>query len=439
MAASFALRLSWRFALAVLLTATGAAGAVLAGWGALAAFLTAATTGLALGGWLFGRELAAAVRTLRALRDGVRGFAARDFTLELAVTRGDELGELTELYDALGDALRHERSALRQQEALLDTVLQTTPTALLLLNARSRIVFANRAARQLFEPPRRLEGESFDELLASAPVELAQAFGQGNDTLFSYAGPEAGGEEEIFHVGRRRFELAGQPHTLVLLSRMTAELRRQEVEVWKRTIRTMSHEINNTLAPVASLARSAASLLERPEARPRLAEALAVIEERADHLRSFLDGYARLARLPPPAKRELAWAPLLDELVRLYPFTPHLDPRAPAGWGDPGQLQQVLLNLLKNAHEAGGLAEEIALEILPAPEGGVRLRVLDRGTGLSATATREALRPFFSTKPGGSGLGLALCREIVEAHGGRLRLEGRPEGGTAAVIWLPGR
>jgi nitrogen fixation/metabolism regulation signal transduction histidine kinase len=400
-----------------------------------AVLLVAAGFGLPVGWWLLDRALLPAVRVLGALRDGVQGYRDHDFSLNLAVDRGDELGELVELYNAVGDVLRDERSALIQREMLLETVFEATPTALVLTDARDRIVFVNRAARELFVARGRYEGSALGEILADCPEGLREALASGRDALFSL---DQGGEEEIFHVAHRVFELNGRRHGLTLVKRLTPELRRQEVDVWKRAIRTLSHELNNSLAPIASLARSVRLMVGKPEHEERLGSALDVIEERALHLKEFLEGYARFARLPQPVRQEVAWGPFLDELRQVVPFAPAGEPPSAPGRFDPGQMQQALINLLKNAQESGGPPEEVSLAVEPSGEGGVRFRVLDRGTGMSDEASAKALLPFYTSKPGGSGLGLPLCREIVEAHGGRLRIERRPGGGTAVICWLPG-
>jgi signal transduction histidine kinase len=169
----------------------------------------------------------------------------------------------------------------------------------------------------------------------------------------------------------------------------------------------------------------------------RLAGALDTIEERATHLKTFLDGYASFARLPLPARRPIAWKDLLAGIEGLYPFTVEGSlPAAPA-FADPAQLQQVLINLLKNASESGSAPEAISLDVREAATGGVELCVSDRGKGMAPDVLRSALLPFFSTKKTGTGLGLALCREILEAHGGRLSLHPRDGGGLVVRCWFP--
>jgi two-component system nitrogen regulation sensor histidine kinase NtrY len=425
-----------------------AALVVVAGLGAAAAWwlespwavlLAAVGLGFPAGWWILGRVLGPASRVLQALRDGVRGFKDHDFSLSLAVDRRDELGELVELYNAVGDVLREERRNLIQREMLLETVLESTPTAIV-LTQRDRVIFSNRSARELFDLGAlggRLEGKSFGRILEECPPALREVLESGRDALISLE-PEGRAEAEVFHVSRRFFALNGQRHDLTLIKRLTPELRRQEVDIWKKAIRTMSHEINNSLAPIASLARSARHISQTPEHRERLGPVLDIIEERSSHLRDFLEGYARFARLPAPRKEAVDWQPFLAELRELFPF--HLDGEPPARPGrfDPSQVQQALINLLKNAQESGSAAEEIRLGVEETAEGGVRLRVLDRGAGMSEEELKKALLPFYTSKATGSGLGLPLCREIVEAHGGHLRIERRDGGGTAVVCWLPG-
>jgi two-component system nitrogen regulation sensor histidine kinase NtrY len=382
------------------------------------------------------RVLLPAAATLHALRDGVQGFRERDFSLQLAAVRFDELGELVELYNSVGEVLRDERTRLVQREMLLETVFEASPLAIVLTGAGDRVVFANRVGRELFAPGGRFEGLRFPEVLEQCPSALREALDRGQDSLFAV---DQRGEEEVFHASRRAFDLNGQRHELTLVRRLTHELRRQEVDVWKRAIRTLSHELNNSLAPIASLARSVRLMVDQPEHAERLAGALDVIEERALHLKEFLEGYARFARLPSPRPEEVEWAPFLAELGALVSFAPPPELPSVPGWFDRGQLQQALINLLKNAHESESPPEEVRLEVEPAGEGSVRVKVLDRGSGMDEGELRRALLPFYTSKPGGSGLGLPLCREIVEAHGGHLRIEGRSGGGTAVVFWLPGR
>jgi len=163
------------------------------------------------------------------------------------------------------------------------------------------------------------------------------------------------------------------------------------------------------------------------------------MRERLDHLQRFLDGYARFARLPRPRPEEVDWRRFLDTLqdfpqVKLQGTLP-----AHPGWFDPAQLRQVLVNLFKNAIEASDGEPDVGLRVETAPNGGTWIQVSDHGRGMDDDTIRQALLPFYSTKPEGSGLGLALCREILEAHGGKIALQARDGGGTVVTCWLPPR
>ena len=200
-------------------------------------------------------------------------------------------------------------------------------------------------------------------------------------------------------------------------------------------IRVISLELNNSLAPISSLAHSGRILGREPDSG-KLDRVFASIEERAHHLKSFIDGYARFAKLPAPRIEDVNWAAFLATLKDLTPYTLEgATPRATARF-DPVQMQQVLINLLKNAHESGSPEAAVTLSLRQDGEG-LRLDVADAGPGMGPEVLEQALLPFYSTKQSGTGLGLPLCREIVEAHGGRLSLANRAGGGLLVSIWLP--
>lgn len=371
-------------------------------------------------------------RLITALGDGVASFKDGDFSISINPGRDDELGQLVQHYNAAGDVLRRERQGLYQRELLLDTVIQSTPWALVLTNAHDRVVYSNVAARQLFNQGRRFEGHAFADLLARAPDSLREAVESGRDGMF---GVRRGDEDEIYHLSRERFTLNAQHHSLYLFKQLTRELNRQEVAIWKKVIRVISHELNNSLAPINSLAHSGRMLLRQPDPE-RLESVFATIEERAQHLKLFIDGYGRFAKLPAPRPEDVVWEPFVASLRTLHTFT--LDGALPEQPGrfDPAQLQQVLINLLKNAHESGSAVERVTLRVRQSLEG-MRLDVGDGGPGMTPEVLEQALLPFYSTKQSGTGLGLPLCREIVEAHGGRLSLANRAEGGLMVSVFIP--
>lgn len=371
-------------------------------------------------------------RTLQAVSDGITSMKDRDFSVSITPSSQDELKALVESYNGLGELLRAERQALYQRELLLDTVIQATPLAMVLTNANDRVVYSNVSARQTFLGGRKLEGLAFSELLSAAPDPLRQAVASESDTLFTV---ETQGESEIYHLSQRSFLLNSQSHRLYLLKQLTRELSRQEVETWKKVIRVIAHELNNSLAPISSLAHSGRQTVEHPDPA-QLERIFRTIEERARHLHTFIDGYARFAKLPRPQPEAVDWPAFLRSLQATAPFRLLSVPSNRPGVFDPTQMEQVLINLVKNAREAGAAQDSIDLDV-SEHAGGWRLQLMDRGTGMSEDVLRGALLPFFSTKPAGAGLGLTVCREVIEAHGGRISLANRQGGGLVATLWIP--
>lgn len=378
------------------------------------------------------RALAPMNTLFRTLAGTVANYRDGDYNFSVVVEASGALAELVEAHNQLGLTLFEQRQAVVERELLLDTMVQNTPVSMLLMDPSRRIVHANLAARQLLGDGRMLEGQSFDSLVSRMPEPLRDAIVRGGDGLFSVGEED---DKDTYHLSRRRFRLNGREHELVMLRQLTAELRRQEVHIWKKVIRVISHELNNSLAPIASLAHSGAELLRRGEYE-RLPLALATIEERARHLEGFIRGYAHFAKLPAPRRETVSWSRFINQLRSQIDF----DNQDPGTDGivrvDPAQLEQCLLNLLRNAHESGSDAADVHVSLRRMPQGW-RIEVRDRGTGMGDAALANALLPFYSTKRHGTGLGLALAREIAEAHGGRIALLNRKKGGLCVAVILP--
>ncbi len=368
----------------------------------------------------------------RALAGTVTSYRDGDFAFSLAWPKNDELGDLVDAHNQLGDTLRRQREALIHRELLLDTMVQNTPVAMVLCDPGGHVVYGNLAARHLLYGGRRLEGARLDAVLDAGPEALREAVTRGGDGLFIV---ERDGEEDTFYLARTGFRLNGRAHELFVLRQLTAELHRQEVRTWKKVIRVISHELNNSLAPVASLAHSGRELARRGQLE-QLDKVFTTISERARHLEQFILGYARFAKLPTPRPEPIAWPDFIERLKSQVAF--RLEgalPEAPARF-DLAQLEQVLINLVRNAHEAGSPPDEVTLQVRRQPNA-VAIEVSDRGSGMTEVVLSNALVPFYSTKRGGTGLGLALVREIAEAHGGRVALANRADGGLSVTITLP--
>lgn len=336
----------------------------------------------------------------------------------------------------LARTIASERAEHAQKERLLQTVVENAPMAIVLYGHTGKLLYSNAEARDLFFEGRSLTNENFLRLLDQAPEALRQGLLTETDALFTV---EQEGESQTYHLAKRYFDLDSEPHTLLMVKHLTPELGRQEIEVWKKVIRIINHELNNSLAPISSMVHSARLIARNPEQLAKLGRVFDTIEERSSHLAAFLEGYARFARLPKPRVERVAWGPFLDSIRVLLPDLAIGPAPATDAFFDAGQIQQVLINLLKNAREACSDAASIELSVSSEPDGAATLTVADRGTGMTDEVLKNALVPFFSTKETGTGLGLALCREIVDAHRGKLRLARRMGGGMLVSCALPGK
>lgn len=373
--------------------------------------------------------------SLRALEIGLLNFKDNDFSVSIPKVKKSEISQLIDLFNEVSGTLRTEKQYIYQRELLLDKVIQSSPNVMLLLNPQQQIIYANDAARHLFNNGQHIVGFMLPELLGKIESELADNIRSHKEGLFTLAGNQS----ESWHISRGSFALNNQQHDLLLLKQMTKELNRQEVAVWKKVIRLISHELNNSLAPISSMVNSGRKLTQKTST-PQLELIFNTIESRCDHLSQFIFNYARFAKLPLPQKTQVDWKSLIEQLAQHYPFDLEGELPVKMGWFDHIQLEQVLLNLLKNAHESGSDISKITMAVSEQElqgKSGCLISVSDEGMGMSAEVMQQALLPFYSTKQTGTGLGLPLCREIVEAHDGLISLHQRQPKGLTVQIWLP--
>lgn len=364
---------------------------------------------------------------LQALREGdysLRGSRAQ---------RGDAVGEVVAEINALADTLRTQRLALEEKSAQLAKVLGALDIAVLSFDDEGFLTLANPAAQRLLARDfAQLDGRS------ATALGLARFIGSGNSQVLDHAFPARSGRWEIRHA---RFRANGRPYDLLVISDLSRALREEERLAWQRMVRVLGHELNNSLAPIRSMADTVAAIIGRepPPAdwREDARSGLSVIAERADALARFMARYTQLARLPPSNRQEFDVDELARRVARLEQRLPVNVVAGPACHAqlDPDQIEQALINLVRNAADAA------------LPDGGVQLGwrihanmlemdITDDGPGLPTSG--NLFVPFFTTKPGGSGIGLVLARQIIEQHGGTLVLANRADAaGCIAQVCLP--
>jgi two-component system nitrogen regulation sensor histidine kinase NtrY len=378
------------------------------------------------------RPLATMTNVVAALREG--DFSVR---FHLAGRPTDPLDTLAHEVNALSSTLRAQRLGAAEAAALLHRVMEEIDVAILSFDASETVRLANRATERLL-------GRPHEELLARSATDLGLAdFLVGESPrVFEAAFPGGAGRYEL---RRSEFRQEGVPQRLLVLSNLSYALRQEERQAWQRLIRVLAHELNNSLAPIKSIAVSLEGLLaQAPPPADReddLRRGIGVIRARSESLERFMGAYAQLARLPAPRLQRVAVRPLVERAARLETRLPVKVAGGPDVEieADPDQIEQVLINLLRNAAEAA-FETKGGVSIGWSRDGGTAdwldLWIDDDGPGLPSTT--NLFVPFFTTKPQGSGIGLVLSRQIAEAHRGSLTLENRPDArGCRARLRLP--
>lgn len=387
------------------------------------------------------RSLQTMANLLSALREG-------DFAIRARGARRDEaLGDAMAEINTLSHTLQEQRLSALEATALLRTVMEEINIAIFAFDAEKKLRLANPAAQLLLgRPAERILGRDAAELGLTDCLEGAP------NRMLTFPG-RAG----RWGMRRSEFREGGRRHQLVVIADLSRTLREEELLAWQRIVRVLGHELNNSLAPIKSIAGSLGVLVKNqhraPDWEDDMRSGLDVIATRADSLARFMQAYARFARLPPPTLASCDFAALVHRVVALETRLPVEVRPSPALTlaCDATQIEQLLINLIRNAVEAAleqraGTGEQAPAAGSPGP--GVRLSwirrsdqaeivVEDDGPGI-ASATNLFV-PFFTTKPEGSGIGLVLCRQIAENHGGSLTLTNRTDAhGCIATLRLPG-
>jgi two-component system, NtrC family, nitrogen regulation sensor histidine kinase NtrY len=385
-------------------------------------------------GFAFGLR-SAVIRPLQTLSNMQSALREGDFSFRVRGAKmGDALGELMLEVNALSEMLREQRLGAVEASALLTTVMTEIDVAVFAFDGDRRLRLVNRAGeRVMAQNAERLLGKSAEEL------GLLECLDGESARTLEKSFP---GQSGRWGVRRSVFRQGGKPHYLVVIADLSRALREEERQAWQRLVRVLGHELNNSLAPICSIAGSLEDIMKR-EVRAAdweddLRRGLRVIVDRSDALSRFMRDYSRLTRLPKPQLRPTDVSTLVRAAVGLerritVDIEPGADVRLDA---DPDQLQQLLINLIRNAVDAS-LESGGKVRVGWSRNGSwLHLFVQDEGPGIANPA--NLFVPFFTTKPGGSGIGLALSRQIAEAHGGSVSLHNRADGkGCEAVVQLP--
>ena len=378
------------------------------------------------------------VFSLQTLSNLLAAMREEDFSLRGRGARSDDaMGEVMIEVNALSETLREQRLGALEATALLRTVMEEIDVAVFTFDSSEKLKLVNRAGERLLNRP-------LERLLGLSAAELGLRVCLEGEPARTMESSFAGGSGR-WGMRRGTFRQGGSPHQLVVLTDLSRALREEERQAWQRLIRVLGHELNNSLAPIQSVAQSLETSLQRSENTTGnsavfadMRQGLNIIRSRTESLGRFMAAYTRLARLPKPSMVSVDFAEVVRRVAALERRIAVELGRGPAVMiqADRDQLEQLLINLLRNAVDAAAETQgKVSIE-WSRNDGMLELAILDEGPGISNPT--NLFVPFFTTKPGGSGIGLVLSRQIAEAHGGSLTLKNRSDRrGSRACLRLP--
>jgi two-component system nitrogen regulation sensor histidine kinase NtrY len=392
-------------------------------------------------GWLIGASMlqGQVIRPLQTLSNMVASIREEDFSFRVRGARGnDSLSDLTQELNALADRMQQQKTSALEATALLKKVLMEIDVAVFTFDEQQQLRIVNRAGEQLMS-------RISPKMLGLTAEEL------GLDPFLRARGPQIvemtfPGKHGRWAVNHTAFRENGVPHELLIISDMSRVLREEERQAWQRLIRVLGHELNNSLAPIKSIAGTLTSITGRAglpaEINLDVQQGLQVIENRVESLSRFMQAYTQLARMPAPTKARIGVETLVRRAAALetrLPVNVVTGPKIQID-ADMDQIEQLLINVIRNAVDA---TLDVSREHPGKVDVGWRLGaytveifVVDEGPGL--LNSDNLFVPFFTTKHGGSGIGLILSRQIAEAHGGSLQLANRKDHtGAEATLSLP--
>jgi len=397
-------------------------------------------TVLIVGAWLgFAASLRYRVMfSLQTLSNLLAAMREEDFSLRGRGARNnDSMGEVMIEVNALSEMLRQQRLGALEATALLRTAMEEIDVAVFTFDAQEKLKLVNRAGERLLDrPAERTLG------LTASELGLAECLDGEPARTMELSFPGGSGR---WGVRRGSFRQGGSPHHLVVLTDLRRALREEERQAWQRLIRVLGHELNNSLAPIQSVAQSLETSVQRVESPKEetslfddIRQGLAIIRSRTEALGRFMGAYTQLARLPKPALTSVDFREMVRRVAALERRLPvNLAEGPPVSiQADRDQLEQLLINLIRNAVDAAKETSGSVRMEWSCHASNLDLLIFDEGPGISNPA--NLFVPFFTTKPGGSGIGLVLSRQIAEAHGGSLTLENRTDRpGCKAHLRLP--